>query len=352
MTSMQQELPERAQRWVCAALGEGTRITSVRPLAGGISSLVHLLAVENGAARCELVLRRFDNARWLREEPELAEHEAASLALAQRCGVGAPRAVAYDTSGAGCGMPAVLMTKVEGENVLRPVDLPSWLDELARTLAAIHRSDADRIDADGGARADCQPDDAESERPDAGISDVRPSRVGAGDADARSFRWRYFTYVDLTRQPDLSWSAAPARWQAALARVRGPRPEPQLRFIHCDYHAANVLWHGGRICAVVDWVNACIGPVGVDVGHCRVDLAQLHGVAAADLFLEAYVRHAGPDFRYELYWDLLSAIDVLEDAPGVYGGWAALGVTDLTPQLVRGRLDAYVASLLARAEED
>lgn len=99
---------------------------------------------------------------------------------------------------------------------------------------------------------------------------------------------------------------------------------------------------------VVDWVNACRGPAGVDVGHCRINLAQIHGLAAADQFLIAYQRLAGQQFIYHPYWDLRCLFDFNPEQLTVYDGWPANGLHHLTPPLLGQRLEAYLASLLRR----
>jgi hypothetical protein len=38
----------------------------------------------------------------------------------------------------------------------------------------------------------------------------------------------------------------------------------------------------------VDWANACRGPWGCDIAHCRSLLIELDGIDAADRFLTAY----------------------------------------------------------------
>jgi hypothetical protein len=69
-------------------------------------------------------------------------------------------------------------------------------------------------------------------------------------------------------------------------------------------------------------------------------------VEVADMFLEAYRRHAGSAFEYHPYWDLLSLVDVVDGPPGVYPGWTDCGVTGLTDELMVERLDRYLASLV------
>lgn len=154
-------------------------------------------------------------------------------------------------TGSTCGMPAVLMTRLQGSVVLRPEHIDPWLDGLAH---------------------------------------------------GRTFRSCGTRPFDIVKQS---------------------RPKARECFIHRDYHPANLLWTHHTVSGVVDWINACRGPAGIDLGHCRVNLAQLFDVPTADAFLSAYQRHAGTTFLYDPYWDLLSLIDILFGPPTVYLGWTA-----------------------------
>jgi hypothetical protein len=109
-----------------------------------------------------------------------------------------------------------------------------------------------------------------------------------------------------------------------------------------------VLWSNGRVSGVVDWVNACRGPAGIDVAWCRHNLANLHGLPVADDFLAAYIEAAGSDFDYDPYWDLMSVVELLPGPPSMYEGWRAGGVPSISNAVMRERVDLYVASLVAR----
>src|SRR5699024_3885678 len=103
-----------------------------------------------------------------------------------------------------------------------------------------------------------------------------------------SFPYQHMTYQDGKSFEIPAWSNAPLAWKKTIEYIQGPHPAYHPQFIHRDYHPANILWKNGVISGVVDWVNACIGPVGVDIGHCRVNLAQLYDVDTADAFLTSY----------------------------------------------------------------
>src|SRR5258706_4092578 len=288
-----------ARSWLARAIGADAPIELV-PLKGATSSSIY--RVKAGLSQ-PVILRVLDNARWLAEEPDLAAHEAAALEQARRAGLKAPRLVAFSDE-AGFGAPVVLMTFVEGRVELRPEDFDSWLAELAGELARIHRHLAEGLP------------------------------------------WHFESWVNRAALAPPAWSRKPAAWARAIeVLLAGPPPAPAV-FIHRDYHPLNVLWQAGAISGVVDWINACRGPAGVDVAHCRTNLAQMYGPAAADQFLRLY-RAAAPEFEYQPYWDLDSLLDMTLPNLDVYPPWRDFGLESLTPGLLRERVDAYLESVLA-----
>ena len=90
-------------------------------------------------------------------------------------------------------------------------------------------------------------------------------------------------------------------------------PPYRPTFIHRDFHPGNVLWSRGRASGVVDWANACRGPRGCDLAHCRGNLIDLGGPEAADRFLAAYESFTGE--AYHPYWEMAS---ILEAGPSYW----------------------------------
>ena len=299
--------PNESLRWVVDAIGDGARITSMRRLRGGASSAMHAInVVDSRGHRYRMVLRRYVRANWLELEPDLAEREARVLQLLQRTGIPTPELVAVDGDGHLCDVPAVLMTRLPGRVTLAPDDVTSWLSQIAATLPAIHG-----VDTSGYA--------------------VQP----------------YQTYNDPRELRPPRWSKRASAWEQVLKRLAGPAPEAPRCFIHRDYHPGNLLWSHDRLAGVIDWTNASIGPPGIDVGHCRLNLVTLYGREMADRFLGIYLNVAGRHASHDPYWDAISAIEFLPD-PEVFPGWRELGLTGLTTALIRSRLDDYVASIAAR----
>jgi Ser/Thr protein kinase RdoA (MazF antagonist) len=242
----------------------------------------------------------------VKREPDLALREGMSLQHAVCASLPVPTLIALDASGEHCGVPATLVTRVSGKVILEPADRSEWLRGLARSAFQIHR------------------------------------------VEASGFRWKYRRYNDGARLSVPSWSQRQDAWKKAIEIVEGPAPTYRECFIHRDYHPSNVLWVDDRVSGVVDWVNGCRGPAGIDVAWCRHNLANLHSVKVADEFLAAYIAEAGPDFRYDPYWDLRSVVELLPGPPLMYDGWRAAGVGPISGALMRERVDAYVASVVAR----
>jgi len=297
-------LSENTRRWIEGATGASA--VAVRVLPGAISSLLHAVEVEGPTGKRSLVLRRFVNEKWVKAEPDVAVREGMSLQHATRAGLPAPELIALDADGEHCGVPATLVTRLEGSVVLEPSDREEWLRGLAQTAARIHR------------------------------------------VDAAGFRWKYRRYNEGATLTLPRWSKQQDAWAKAIEIVEGPPRSYSECFVHRDYHPSNVVWQNGRVSGVVDWVNGCRGPAGIDVAWCRHNLANLHGVSVADEFLAAYVAEAGSEFQYDPYWDLMSVVELLPGPPSMYEGWRATGIPNISNAVMRERVDEYVASVVAR----
>jgi aminoglycoside phosphotransferase (APT) family kinase protein len=272
------------------------------------SSRLDAVDVMLNGKRVQLVLRRFDDHEWLGMEPDLVAHEAAALAWASNLNVAVPTLIAFDADGMDCGVPATLTTKLPGAPQLKPLDRATWIAEMAAAAVEIHR-----LDADG-------------------------------------FPWSYRRYNAKVRLEIPPWTRERDAWATAIEVVNGPAPRARDTFIHRDYHPSNLVWENDKVSGVVDWVNACRGPAGIDVAWCRHNLANLYSVEMADEFLDAYVDAAGPGFTYDPYWDLMSVVELLPGPPKMYAGWKAEGFPTISDEVMRQRVDRYVASVAERLE--
>lgn len=308
MTIEVHSLSDTMCKWIINVVNHQASIQSAHKLPGATSSVLYTLVIKEGEKERSLVLREFNNVGWLSDEPDIAWHEACSLNMAARTGLPVPSLIACDKDGEACGVPVILMSHLKGEVVLKPENMQSWLQQLAESLIQIHQVNAD------------------------------------------DFSWNYFSYNEIDKIAIPEWSKVPDVWRIAISYAKKPHPKYKPCFIHRDYHPANVLWHDGKVSGVVDWANACCGPAGIDLGHCRWNLAMLYGIQIADEFLAAYQTIAGSTFYYDPYWDILSVIDTLSGSPTVYSGWRDFGITELTDALMVERTDQYIEDLVKKAK--
>ena len=219
------------------------------------------------------VLRLMTREPWRTHGPGLVTRERDVQGMLAGTPVPAPVSVALDAEGDVCGHPAHLMTLVPGRVDDTRADDQS-LVALARTLATIH--------------------------------DVEPT------LEVRTYQpWAWEAKYVVP-----GWATDPGLWERAFDVLRQPPPAYAPCFLHRDFQPRNVLWSGGVVSGVVDWVETSIGPAWLDVAHCSTNIALLHGTERADAFADAYVAATGraPD----AFWDVLDVVGFLPP-PGAAG---------------------------------
>ncbi|WP_406492322.1 alpha/beta fold hydrolase [Streptomyces sp. NBC_01604] len=291
--------------WLAKQLPEGRTVLDNRPLSGGWTSQMRRLTLDDGTG---LVLRSFVKPFFRRHAPGLLAREASVLALlAGQDGIPAARPVAVDASGELCDHPSLLMSLLPGTVRVDEEELERRLDLLAAQLVRIHEV-------------------VPAERPRPYQAWTSPERVIAPPGPL---------------------------WERAVDVIRREPPSYEGCFLHRDFHPGNVLFDGSgdglRISGVVDWVETSWGPADLDVAHCSTALALLHGPEHGLGFRARYEAHGGrrlADGPDHLYWRLLDALGYAPDAAKFAGPWRELGRTDLTAEVLGGRLEAYVAGLV------
>ncbi len=301
--------PPATFSWLAECVGARARVDSWMILAGGSACAVHAVdVVDASGLRHPLVLKRFFREDWLTREPDLAAREARHLEKLSATPLPIPRLVGVDPQASRCDWPAVLMTRLPGRSELVPEDMDDWLLGLVEPLPVLH-----------------------------GLSESVYADLAP---------YRAYAQVDELVVPE--WSARPDAWKRAIDCVQAPPPSTRERFVHRDYHPTNVLWTQSRVSAILDFTDSSRGPAAADLGHCRLNLAQLHGPDVAERFLALHESTAPGSIELDPYWDLLSLIEILPGPPSVYWGWRNLGVRGLTPEIVRDRLDDYAGRLVAK----
>ncbi|MET9700727.1 aminoglycoside phosphotransferase family protein [Streptomyces sp. NPDC006529] len=301
--------------WVAAALSPGEHIEAVTRLRGGWTSRMRRLEIAGPDGRRALVLRSFVKPFYLRHADGLLRREADVLRLLEATAVPAAGLVAVDATARHCDHPSLLMTLLPGTVRTDDAGAADRAALLARQLADVHRLPV--------------------------------------PAAARPRAYEAWTSAERVRPP--ADTRRPGLWERAVDVIRRDPPAHRSCFLHRDFHPGNVLFTGGgaglRISGVVDWVETSWGPADLDVAHCSSALALLHGVPAGMCFADRYAAAGGAlaeDRADHLYWRLLDALAFAPDAEKVAVPWRELGRTDLTPEVLTGRLEEYLEALFDR----
>lgn len=299
--------------WVSRHLEAGERIVKAVGLHGGITAEMRRLTIgtRDGGTR-DLVLRTYADPVYVEHAEGGLNAEAGALTLLTGTGVPAPALVAVDPTATHCEFPSLLMTHLAGRTVLVDQGVETRVRLLARQLVAIHA--------------------------------LRPVE--------RPRKYVTLTTADTVVVPK---GADAAVWTAAIDVIRKPAPPCEGRFLHRDFQPGNVLFdvppsnpEDARITGVVDWMPSW-GPADLDVAHCSVNLALLHGPAWGMRFAEAYEEAGGvlaATASERLYWRVRDALAASEEVRSVSQPWREAGRAELTTRAVEERLDAYVTALM------
>jgi Ser/Thr protein kinase RdoA (MazF antagonist) len=252
-------------------------------------SVIALDAVDGGGRFQRLVLKLYTPDP---EEPDSPKREAHILDLLRKSDLTVPQVIAIDPEGVECEMPALLMTRLPGKPRVWPRDIKPWFDDLATCAARIH------------------------------TTPIGPEALPL---------YRRYEWDKRTAPPP--WSMKPALWEKAIEAYRGPSPDHRPTFIHRDFHAGNILWSGGKVQGIVDWLHGCWGPPEQDIAHCRLNLWLNQGPAAADALVAAYRQLAPSAQSYHAYWDLDEALGNHDPA---------------TPPFSARRYESFVAAAVAK----
>src|SRR5690554_8063356 len=98
----QHDLEGSIIQWVLNAVDSHAVVESVQKLKGSTSSTLHQIVLRSNQEIQNLVVRQFDNKEWLKEEPDLACHEAESLRLAEEANIQTPKIISFDETGKNC----------------------------------------------------------------------------------------------------------------------------------------------------------------------------------------------------------------------------------------------------------
>jgi aminoglycoside phosphotransferase (APT) family kinase protein len=253
----------------------GCRIGACRGLSGGISSQATLCALVLPDQEPRRVVVRRPSGDSLPESRAIAAREFRVLSLARRAGVPVPTPLFHDESEG-----ALVLDYVPGEVDFRPLDLGASMRELARTLAAIHRI-----------------------TPKSDEFSFLPERARTAEAQL------------ARRPPQLDEALAEPRLRGVLESLWPWPARNPTRLLHGDFWPGNVLWHQGKLSAVIDWEEAERGDPLADLAVARLDLSWAFGWDAMQCFTEEYRSLNQLDFSYLPHWELCVALRPMSNLP-------------------------------------
>lgn len=251
------EVPAHVRRWVESYVG--VDVVDATAFDGASSAAVHRLDL---ADETSVVLRRYAWPGFLEADPDAPGREVEAIRFAGDAGLPVAGVIAADPTGAEVGddVPVVLTTLLTGA----PVRVPD-LEALAEAAMTVHA------------------------------------------VDPSGFDHAYFPWCRQEMMAPPPGTTDPALWERALELWHAGPPRRDEVFVHRDFHPGNLLWTDGALTGIVDWANACAGPSGCDIAHCRANLRDLAGPDVADRFVAIHTSITGADL--DPYWVLAGHLE-------------------------------------------
>lgn len=253
------------------------------------------------------VVVRQPNAAALLRNPKAAENEFRLLQHLHARGLAAPQPLWLGEAGNPFLQPCLVIAYIDGEMDFAPANVENCVRQLAAELARIHSVDLT-----------------------AGDLSFLPRRQGCSET--------------LQAQPGSQFDLDTTTANHALQTAQPPAGSVSL--LHGDFWPGNVLWRAGRVAAVIDWEDACLGDPLYDLAMARLDIAWIYGWEAMQAFTRSYLAQNGQDAASLPYWDLCAALRLARLVGHDLEGWAAYfepyGRGDITPASIQRCFQAFV----------
>lgn len=265
---------------VVARFEPGCRLVSHRRLVGGASAESTALEIErpDGSRFGRVVRRHGEGDRAV--NPDVARDEFELLRLLAAEGFPVPLPRGHEASGTILPTPFIVTDFVEGTNELPPERREAAATRMAEELVRLHR-------------------------------------LGAGDR-----RLAFLLRRDPLSRREIATERAAEEDHEVEQTIREalrphwPLPQSEAVLLHGDFWPGNLLWRDGRLAAVIDWEDACLGDPLVDLGPARLELLWAWGEAAAEGFTGDYERLSGRALDRLPLYDLWTALRALLRLPG------------------------------------
>jgi aminoglycoside phosphotransferase (APT) family kinase protein len=298
---MSEPISEQALALIAGLLANGAMLRRAWRLAGGISARMTAFECElPGGELRRAVVRVPGNERYTADR-EAAAHEFRVLEIVRRVGVAAAEPLLLDESGGILPDPYLVVEFIDGQVEHSPVDVAGFVNQVARELAAIHQIDG------------ALPELAFLPRRDAWLIEAPREREAEADE-----------------------SLSPRRIRATL-RAAWPLPHPNRpALLHGDPWPGNIVWREGRLMAMIDWEEACVGDPLLDLAIARFDVLTMLGRPAMEQLTHAYALARPQVALADLpCWDLYAALRPIGFVDVWAEGWRDLGRPDIDEAAMR-----------------
>ncbi len=232
---------------------------------------MHRLELTLPDGRSEQVVVRQHGAADRTQNPHIAADEFRLLSRLQAHGVAAPRPYFVDEGGTILPMPYIVVQFVDGSPDAYPAAIPDFARQVAAALRRVHTAD--------------------------------PADFAFLPHAAEHLRHK------LAQPPpqldDVLHEGHVRALLSAHLRLLAARP---LALLHGDFWSGNLIWQHGRLAAIIDWEDACLGDPLADVGNARLELLWKFGPELMTAFTEAYRAHTPFAPAVLAFWDLAAAL--------------------------------------------
>lgn len=279
------------------------------PLVGGISAEMTAVAFRTPDGRSQTVIVRVP-VPWP-EGVAAAQREFTLLAALHAAGLLVPNPRLLDDSRGILPQPYLVLDYVAGAPIYATTDIDDYAQQLAAELARLHNLD--------------------------------PAASALRDLPRLAPRLDRWIFHD-DAPPDASIGQ-----ERVLAALRPVWPLPTANppaLLHGDLWAGNVVWHNGRLAAIIDWEEAMVGEPLYDVAALRLDLLWAFGWPMTAAFTAAYAARRAIDLGQLPWWDLVVAMRPANELSYWAAVWPQVGRPEVTPATMRRDLGEFVARAL------
>lgn len=289
------------------------------PLPGGISASMTLLEVALPDGQNRRIVLRQPGEVGFASDPAAIEREFSLLQFAHTRGLSVPAPLLLDTSHRLLPTPYFLMELIEGKLDFSPADPKTYIYEMVIHLVRIHQLDIS------------EQEPLPSIMPSGRFSDFYGDSLFSADPAFQESRVR--------RALESAWPISGYNRSALL---------------HGDYWPGNLLWHSGKLVAVIDWEDAGVGDPLLDLAGARMETNWIFGQDFCSQFTAQYLAMNPLDTAMLPFWDLLAALRMLRWAAPDLAAAAAFfhpyGRSDITELSIKQNMGSFIANALKKLE--